>query len=233
MAYASARAAAVAGHDRVPPRAVRDAILQTAAELVAEHGLRAVTMSQVAERAGIGRATLYKYLPDVEAMLLAWHERQVAAHLDELRRLHARPGPVGERLAAVLEAYALIHHRLAAHHQPGRPAGGGAEIAALLHRGAHVDDAQRQLERFARELLGAAAAAGAVRGDVPPAELAGYRMHALAGASRLRSRASVSRLVEVTLAGLGHSGRRAPPAAGARHQRPAHARSGEDGPGRP
>jgi len=62
-------------------RAVRDATLDTAAALVAERGLRAVTMSQIAEETGIGRATLYKYFPDVEAILVAWHERHISAHL--------------------------------------------------------------------------------------------------------------------------------------------------------
>ena len=57
--------------------AVREATLDTTAALVAEHGLRSVTMSQIAEHTGIGRATLYKYFPDVEAILVAWHERQV------------------------------------------------------------------------------------------------------------------------------------------------------------
>src|SRR6266508_4210937 len=61
-------------------REVRDATLDTAAKLVAEHGLRAVTMSQIAEHTGIGRATLYKYFSGVEAILLAWHERQITGH---------------------------------------------------------------------------------------------------------------------------------------------------------
>ena len=43
--------------------AVRDAILDTAVALVAEHGLAAVTMSRIAAQTGIGRATLYKYFP--------------------------------------------------------------------------------------------------------------------------------------------------------------------------
>jgi len=60
-------------------RTVRLAVLETTAALVAEHGLRSVTMSQIAEDTGIGRATLYKYFPDVEAILLAWHERQITA----------------------------------------------------------------------------------------------------------------------------------------------------------
>ncbi|HET7480249.1 MAG TPA: helix-turn-helix domain-containing protein, partial [Rubrobacteraceae bacterium] len=63
-------------------RAVHDAILDATAVLVAEHGLLSVTMSRIAEETGIGRATLYKYFPDVEAVLLAWHERHVTGHLE-------------------------------------------------------------------------------------------------------------------------------------------------------
>src|SRR5436305_10812625 len=91
-------------------REVRDAILDTTAALVAEHGLHAVTMSQIAEAAGIGRATLYKYFPDVEAILVAWHERHVAAHLAHLAEVRDKAGDAAERLKAVLEAYALISH---------------------------------------------------------------------------------------------------------------------------
>src|ERR671933_2721704 len=65
-------------------RGVREAILETTAALVAEHGLHAVTMSHIAEAAGIGRATLYKYFPNVEAILVAWHQRQVSCHLEQL-----------------------------------------------------------------------------------------------------------------------------------------------------
>ena len=73
-------------------QAVREAILDAAATLIEDGGLRAVTMSQLAERAGIGRATLYKYFPDAEAVLGAWHERQVTAHLHGLAEAAHRPG---------------------------------------------------------------------------------------------------------------------------------------------
>ena len=63
---------------------VREAILNRTAALVAEHGLLAVTMSQIAEETGIGRATLYKYFPDVEAILLAWHDRETSGHIARL-----------------------------------------------------------------------------------------------------------------------------------------------------
>src|SRR5215204_726397 len=87
-------------------REVREAILDTTAALVAEHGLLGVTMSQIAEETGIGRATLYKYFPDVEAILLAWHDRQITAHLAQLTEIRDQGGDAGERLEAVLEAYA-------------------------------------------------------------------------------------------------------------------------------
>ena len=68
-------------------RSVRDAVLDTTVALVTEHGLRSVTMSQIAEETGIGRATLYKYFPDVEAILVAWHDRHVTGHLEQLAEL--------------------------------------------------------------------------------------------------------------------------------------------------
>src|SRR6266700_667337 len=85
-------------------RAVRDATLDAAAALVAEHGLASVTMSQIAAETGIGRATLYKYFPDVEAILIAWHERQITRHLQHLAEARDAADP-GKQLVAVLEAY--------------------------------------------------------------------------------------------------------------------------------
>ncbi len=172
-------------------RAVRDATLDTAAALVTEHGLRSVTMSQIAEQTGIGRATLYKYFPDVEAILIAWHERQIAGHLAQLAEIADRPGDPAERLQAVLEAYALIQRE---HHN--------SELAALLHRGAHVTQAQQHLTEFIEDLLLEGAQAGVLRDDVAARELAGYCLHALNAASGLPSKAAVRRLVSVTLAGL-------------------------------
>ncbi len=174
-------------------RAVHDAILETTWALVAEHGLAAVTMSRIAEETGIGRATLYKYFPDVEAILVAWHQRHVAAHLQHLAALRDRAGDAGSRLEAVLGAFALIAHRREHH---------GAELAALLHRGEHVARAQQHLTDLIRDLLVEVAETGDLRDDVPPDELASYCLHALTAAGSLSSEAAVRRLVAVTLAGL-------------------------------
>jgi AcrR family transcriptional regulator len=175
-------------------REVRDAILDTAAALVAEHGLRSVTMSQIAEETGIGRATLYKYFSDAEAILLAWHERQIAGHLDYLAEVRDQAGDAGERLEAVLEAYALISHDSHGHHN--------TELAAFLHRDEQVAGAQRQLRNMIRDLLTEGAESGNLRDDVAPDELASYCLHALTAARSLPSKAAVRRLVTVTLAGM-------------------------------
>ena len=175
-------------------RSVHDAILHTTITLVAERGLRSVTMSQIAEATGIGRATLYKYFPGVEAILHAWHERQIAGHLEQLAAVRDQVQGARERLAAVLETYALISHDAHGHSD--------AELAAFLHGDDRVGQAERHLRRMIRDLVVEAAREGDVRDDVDPNELASYCLHALSAASVMPSKAAARRLVKVTLAGL-------------------------------
>lgn len=173
-------------------RGVTSAILDATADLVSDNGPLSVTMSKVAERAGIGRATLYKYFSDVEEVLLAWHERQVSGHLEQLSRTRDGAADAGQRLAAVLHTYALIRSQ-----QPH-----GSDVSAFLHQGEHVTQAHGQLRDLVRDLIIEGAATGDFRNDVPPAELASYCLHALATASSLPSKAAVQRLVTVTLDAL-------------------------------
>jgi AcrR family transcriptional regulator len=172
-------------------REVREAILETTAALVDEQGLLSVTMSQIAEKVGIGRATLYKYFPDVETILLAWHERHVGSHLKQLAGIREQSGDALARLEAMLGEYAHIEHKRHA-----------SERAALLHRGEHVVQAEQRLHDMIQELLAEAAETGHVRDDVAPEELTSYCLHALGAAGDLPSEAAVRRLVTLTLDGL-------------------------------
>lgn len=174
-------------------RAVHDATLDTTAALVTEHGLASVTMSRIAAETGIGRATLYKYFPDVEAILAAWHERHVTRHLEHLAKVRDQAGGTAtDRLEAVLAAYAQVTH--------DRPH--GTELAAVVHRGEHIARAEQQLLDFVGDLIGEGARAGELRDDAEPGELASYCLHALAAAGSVTSAAAVRRLVTVTMAGL-------------------------------
>jgi AcrR family transcriptional regulator len=180
-------------------RTVHDAILEATVELVAEHGLLGVTMSQIAEKTGIGRATLYKYFPDVESILVSWHNRQIAAHLEQLAHIRDQADDPGQRLEAVLEAYAHIHHQRVHRHRHEQH---GADLVAFLHQDQHLAGPRRQLHDMIKDLVADAAQAGVVRDDVAADELADYCLNALQAAGGLPSKAAVRRLVAVTLAGL-------------------------------
>lgn len=173
---------------------VRDAVVAAAARLVADQGLRQVTMSRLAREADIGRATLYRHFPDLDAVLRAWHEAQIRAHLRELTAVRDRTTPA-VRLAAVLEAYALLSRRSHGHHD--------AELEAFLHGDGQVDAARSEVRSLVSDLIADAARAGAVRGDAPPDELASYCIHAMNAAVESPSTAAVRRLVSFTLRGLG------------------------------
>ncbi|MFZ6673258.1 TetR family transcriptional regulator [Undibacterium sp. Xuan67W] len=52
----------------------RRLVIRTAVDLMTEHGYEATTMKQIARAAGIGDATIYKYFPTKEKLLLAYYE---------------------------------------------------------------------------------------------------------------------------------------------------------------
>ncbi len=178
-------------------RAVRDAITEAAWQLAEEHGPLALTMSQVANAAGIGRATLYKYFTDVESILIAHHAQHVEGHLQALELLRNGPGPAGSRLVAVVRAYASICY------QRGRR--GSTDISALVHRDPEVTQAERRLRRIFAELIEEAASEDLVRSDMASDELAAYSLNALTAAGRVTHLDGVDRLVRVVLDGLGCS----------------------------
>jgi hypothetical protein len=105
-----------------------------------------------------------------------------------------KAGAPDEKLEAVLQAYALICYYREQH--------GTKDLAALLHRGEHVTQAQQQILDLIRDMIAEVAQTGDLRNDAAPDELASYCLHALTAASTLRDEAAVRRLVTVTLAGL-------------------------------
>ena len=88
-------------------------IIDATVALVADKGLGATSMSQVAERSGIGRATLYSYFPDVEHILLAWHEQEVDRYRESLSDEHARqtdtPGALRVIITRLIEGFSGGH----------------------------------------------------------------------------------------------------------------------------
>lgn len=167
--------------------AVREAIMEAAVSLAVEHGVLSVTMSDVAASAGVSRATLYKYFPDVQSILQAEHHRQMAGELQELHAVKAAGGDAGRQLEQVLRIHALMVHR---HHD--------SAIAGVLHQSGALQHKEQFLEGIVRK----AADDGKIRTDVAPPELTRFCLHALAAAAQADSEAEVDRLVRLTLDAL-------------------------------
>lgn len=109
--------------------AQRDHILTVAFELLRERGMTTMSMSAVAARAGISRATLYHYFPDMDALLSAWIGREIGASVAELvRSARAIPDPLArieELVSAQTTLFASSDHRLSVDHlesEAGSPA---------------------------------------------------------------------------------------------------------------
>jgi AcrR family transcriptional regulator len=181
-------------------REVRTAVIAATAALVVDHGLRGVTMSRIASEAGIGRATLYKYFPDVETILSEWHQDQVAKHLTRLQAVRSHPGTARERLAKVLEAFAHLTRAPSQHTA-------AADLVASLHAGDRLSKPETELRELLTSLIDEGVEAGELRGDVPANELALYCLNAAAGARYAESQAAVRRMLDVAMTGLVAAGR--------------------------
>jgi AcrR family transcriptional regulator len=155
-------------------RQVTDAILDATAALIAENRPMSVAMSAIAERAGIGRATLYKYFSDVESILVAWHARDFAGHLQGLEALT-------ERESLTLDDVADFVRRQRHHHANDTTTD---RVGALAHTVAGLDhtveDAVHdEVIAALHTLLTKLATDGQIRTDIAPDHLARWLFHAI------------------------------------------------------
>ncbi|MEO7222146.1 MAG: TetR/AcrR family transcriptional regulator [Devosia sp.] len=170
--------------------AVASAIMDKTAELAALEGLHTLTMARIAQEAGIGRATLYKYFSDVEGILSAWHKRQITAHLEGLERIRQQKATPLEGLEAVLIAYGENSRH-----------GHDHAIGVLLHAMPHMQEAHNHLQDFLGSIIDEAVRSGSLEGGASSAELARYALAAIANGAP--SKPALVRLVGLILRGLG------------------------------
>ena len=155
-------------------RQVNDAILDATAELIAEHGPMSVAMSAIAERVGIGRATLYKYFPDVEAILVAWHARDFAGHREQLEALADAENVTLDDIAS----FVLTQRRQHRHHK------GVDLVGSLAHtlagaEGPIEDTIHRDVIASLSTVMARLAQHKEVRADCEPEVLASWLLHAV------------------------------------------------------
>lgn len=165
-------------------RAVRQTVMEAALALATERGFQKVSMSEVAARAGITRATLYKYFGDVDAIFQEWHRSTLHDHLARVVEIAGGEGDPTAKLSEILEIYALTVFR---HH--------GTRFASVLHRHDHVQRAEADLLDMIENLVSAGARAGVFRKDIPPEELARFCHSSLSSAYMLADERAVRRAV--------------------------------------
>ncbi len=173
---------------------VNGAILDATAELIAEHGPLQVTMSAIANRAGIGRATLYKYFPDVESILVAWHGRDFGQHLHRLKALSEIDEITLDRVADIVRAQRRHHP-----HRSGADVLGTLAHSLAGAEGVIADTIEPEIIAVLTALLTRLARRKEVRRDHDPEVLARWLLHAVHAPAGLDDQA-VSQLVIDSLA---------------------------------
>lgn len=168
--------------------AVLDSILDATGRLVHREGITGLTMTALAEASGVGRATLYKYVPDVAAAVAGWQEREIGRHLQQLRSI-AHDSPAESRLSEALQAYARLRR-----HQHGDD--------GVLHLPERISPAELELTDMVRELIDEDARAGRARTDIPADDLAAFAVHAMGAAATASDHSAVDRLTAVVVGAI-------------------------------
>ena len=92
-------------------RTSRERIAEAAFELIAARGMAGVTMSAIAERAGVARQTLYNHFADVEGIVLWAVDQYEVAGMEQLRQIvAATEGPAAQLEQLVRFSVALAGH---------------------------------------------------------------------------------------------------------------------------
>jgi AcrR family transcriptional regulator len=175
-------------------RQVNDAILDATAELIAEQGPLSVAMSAIAERAGIGRATLYKYFPDVESILIAWHTRDFSEHLERLQALSQAEAVTLNDLVAFVRVQRRHHPR-----HKGTDVLGPLAHSLAGSRGVLEATIEPEIVAVLTDLLARLARQKEVRDDQDPELLARWVLYAVHAPPDLDDQA-VSELLADSLA---------------------------------
>lgn len=145
--------------------ATLDAIFEATIQVLLADGMRALTTTRVAERAGVSVGTMYQYFPHKQSLIYALNERYLEVLADKVETIcRAQAGrPVAEMLAALIETY-------------WRAKTERAEVTRALYRSVVEMDNVALVEAFARRVDAATtamleSAPDATFGDLPMVNL--------------------------------------------------------------
>ena len=107
-------------------RTTLQSIMDASAILIGKHGLDAISMTQIATQSGMSKASLYRYFPSKQALLIAHAEQSFARNREEMRRIMQKVKDPEEMLREGFSHYCkqhanspfLLHLRAAIHADP-------------------------------------------------------------------------------------------------------------------
>lgn len=131
---------------REPAGEKRDAILAAALELFAERGFHGTAVPLVAEKAGVGAGTIYRYFESKEALVNALYQAEKRTMLDALLAEFPFDRPHREQ-------FRVFFMRMAGYAQ-ARPL--SVRFMELHHHQPYLDDASRHLEEHGNAMIDSA-----------------------------------------------------------------------------
>jgi AcrR family transcriptional regulator len=188
----------------------RPLILRAATEVFAEQGFNSVTVAAIADRAGIGKGTVYEYFSSKDELLFAVFEWMNEGIFDRIHGLIEVAGTTLERLRSLLDLGAQITREQ-------------MEMQAVVldfwsaSRGTKVEERYNQAclatfrsyRRLVANVIREGQAAGEIRSDVDPEAVAAMVVAAMDGLGvqiffdrELDPDTTVSGFGDVLLAGL-------------------------------
>jgi len=188
----------------------RPLILRAATEVFAEQGFNSVTVAAIADRAGIGKGTVYEYFSSKDELLFAVFEWMNEGIFDRIHGLIEVPGTTLERLRSLLDLGAKITREQ-------------MEMQAVVldfwsaSRGTRVEERYNQAclatfrsyRRLLADVIREGQTAGEIRSDVDPEAVATMVVAAMDGLGvqiffdrELDPDTTVSGFGDVLLAGL-------------------------------
>jgi AcrR family transcriptional regulator len=95
----------------------RDAILDKAARLYAEHGFLGASVAHLARECGMSKSLVYHYYPSKEDILFDVMHSHVRALLDAAERVAAGPGAAAEKLRTLTQEFMRLYVGAASRHK--------------------------------------------------------------------------------------------------------------------
>ncbi|MDA0262570.1 MAG: TetR/AcrR family transcriptional regulator [Chloroflexi bacterium] len=150
----------VAGHKR----RIEDHIIENALQLISEKGMSGVSMSSLADRAGVSRKTLYNHFPNLEQVVLAWMQAEIEQEYEQIKQgLAGLTDPADKLWFYVTSSLQACADR---QHHAGVEAALSSEAAMSHEAWDHISQRFAKTEALLREILQEGVEQGTFRRDI-------------------------------------------------------------------